>query len=181
MLLFSVLKFFTFLDFCLCACLKLPLLSLEGWTPWSLSSVAISHVNTGGNLSLGFSRDHTSLAGLFTEHCNTSFENTVGEGDPYLLHRDTYSVETEVRFLFSTAPLTIVPCSVLRKREMRKAFVSQLLLECFSCVEDVEVKGGASLDSTASLRRANLNSNLRSRGVLHIKRPLDKMQEYCKS
>lgn len=31
----------SFLDFCLCACLKLPLLSLEGWIPWFLSSVAI--------------------------------------------------------------------------------------------------------------------------------------------
>lgn len=92
-------------------------------------------MNPGGDLSLGFSRDCTGSVGLFTECCNTLFENRVGKGDPYLLRRDTYGVETEDRFLFPTTPLTIVPCSVLRKREMREAFVSQLLLEHFSCIE----------------------------------------------
>ena len=86
-----------------------------------------SCVNTSGNFSLGFSRDHTGLVGLFRDHCNTLFENRVGEGDPCLLHRDTYSVGPEVRFLFSTTHLTTVPCSALRKREMREAFVPQLL------------------------------------------------------
>lgn len=71
----------------------------------------------------------------YSQNAGTLYWKTVGKGDPYLLHRDTYGVETEDRFLFPTTPLTMVLCSVLRKREMRKAFVSQLLLEHFSCIE----------------------------------------------
>lgn len=41
--------------------------------------------------------------------------------------------------------------------------------------------GGAHLDGTASLRRANLSVSLYSKAVFHIKWPLNKMQEYYKS
>lgn len=40
--------------------------------------------------------------------------------------------------------------------------------------------GGAQLDGTASLRRANLSFSLCSEGVFHIKWPLNKIQEYYK-
>lgn len=41
--------------------------------------------------------------------------------------------------------------------------------------------GGAHLDGTASLRRANLSVSLYSKAVFHIKWRLNKMQEYYKS
>lgn len=121
------LRFFPFLDFCLAACLKLPLLKGSANTLMS----KLRCYDTGGNLSLGFSRDHSSFLDLSTELYSTLFENRVAEGFPYFLCRNTYGVETEVCFLFPPTPLT---CWVLRREEMRDTFPSQLLLEHFSCL-----------------------------------------------
>lgn len=92
------------------------------------------HVNTGGVCPLAF--PETTVVWLpYSQNIVTLSLRTIGEEVPYPLYRDTYIVETEVCFLFSTALLTIVQCSVLRKREMREAFVSQLLLGCFRCIK----------------------------------------------
>lgn len=66
MLSFSV-RFFPFLDFCLTACLKLSL--LKGRTNTLMSKLRC--YDAGGDLSLGFSRDHSSLLGLSAELYST--------------------------------------------------------------------------------------------------------------
>lgn len=63
---FSV-RFFSFLDICLTACLKLPLLNKGANTLVS----KLRYYCTGGDLSLGFSRDHSSLLGLSAELYST--------------------------------------------------------------------------------------------------------------
>lgn len=125
MLLFSV-RFFLYLDFCL----KLPL--LKGRANTLISKLSCYY--SGGVLSLGFSRDHSSLLGLSTELYSTLFESRLAEGVPFLSCRDTYGVETEVCFLFPPHPLNHGACWVPRKAEIRDSFALQLLLESFSCI-----------------------------------------------
>lgn len=115
---FSV-SFFPFLEFCLTACLKLPL--LKGRANTLVSKLRCHY--TGGDLSLGFSKDHSSLLGLSIKLCNTLFENRVAEGVPYLLCRDTYGMETGVFFLFPPTPLTMVPVGFWGREKLEMHFL----------------------------------------------------------
>lgn len=118
MLSFSV-SFFPFLEFCLTACLKLPL--LKGRANTLISKLRCHY--TGGDLSLGFSRDHSCLLGPSIKLYNTLLENRVAEGVPYLLCRDTYGMETGVFFLFPPTPLTMVPVGFWGREKLEMHFL----------------------------------------------------------